>query len=423
MTPVEFEAQRTTPPFLDLLRPRATGNVLVTLRPGSLDAQLRAIEGGARRLRGDSSIVARAMTGSEIGGLDTRSIEEPVLLRGYGIGLIPSSRGAAATDAQALLAGGDLEEARPEFFMFAAGLPETDTPERTWGVAAVGATEARFTGRGIRVAILDTGFQLSHPDFQGRVVVARNFVSGGEVDDVDDVQGHGTHCIGTAAGPADQGNRPRYGVAVEAEIYVGKVLNDRGQGTEFDILAGMEWAIDQGCHVISLSLGRAVQPGEGHSVAYERLGRGALEAGALIVAAAGNASSRQFGFIAPVQAPANSPSIMAVAAVDATGKVADFSCATVNAGGGEVDVSGPGVGVFSSFPTPETYRTLQGTSMACPHVAGVAALWAEKDAGLRGQKLFDALKANSLPLGGLARDVGAGLVQAPAGDADRRAIS
>lgn len=417
MTHGNVEARTQTPPFLDLLRPKPTGNILATLRPGSVDSHLRAIESGARAIMGDSSIVAHAMTGLEIGEVNTLALEEPVLLRDFGIALIPSAGGATVMDAQTLAARDDMEEVRPEFFMFATGVPETDTAERTWGVAAVGARTSRFTGRGIRIAILDTGFQLSHPDFQGRVVVARNFVSGGDATDVDDVRGHGSHCVGTAAGPAAKGNRPRYGVATEAEIYIGKVLNDRGQGQEFEILAGMEWAIEQRCHVISMSLGRAVRPGERHSVAYERVGRSALDAGLLIMAAAGNASSRQFGFIAPVQEPANSPSIMAVAAVDANGAVADFSCGAIN-DGGDVDIAAPGVGIFSSYPTPETYKTLSGTSMACPHAAGTAALWAESDASLRGQALFDALAANALPLGGASRDVGAGLVQAPAGDSD-----
>jgi subtilisin family serine protease len=253
---------------------------------------------------------------------------------------------------------------------------------------------------------MDTG----HPDFAGRSIVTRSFVAG---ETADDVQGHGTHCAGTAAGPAAAGNRPSYGVATEADIFVGKVLNNSGSGLEIDILAGMAWAIEQGCQVISMSLGRATQVGEIPSAAYERLGRRALDSGSLIVAAAGNESSRQFGFIAPVGAPANSPSILAVAAIDFEGKIAEFSCGGINPNGGEVNIAAPGVGVFSSFPRPELYKTLRGTSMACPHVAGLAALLAESDASLRGQALWDAIVSGAAKLSLDASDVGAGLAQAP----------
>lgn len=399
----------TVPPFLSMKRPRPTGNVLVTFKDMGTEQQLRALERGAARAGIGGSAVA--MTSAEIRGINSLAIEQPILLPGIGVGLIrAASVGAAAAAAHAMAADDEVEEARPEFFMYPIPLPETDSAARTWGIAAVGAEQSAFTGKGIRIAVLDTGFDIQHPDFVGRAVTAVSFVGDGNPQDA---QGHGTHCIGTAAGPGADGNRPRYGVASEAEIFAGKVLNDQGFGAEVDILAGMEWAIDNGCHVISMSLGRATQPGEIPSVPYERMGRRALDAGCLIVAAAGNESSRQFGFIAPVGAPANSPSIVAVAAIDSTGAVAPFSSGAVNPNGGAVDIAGPGVGVFSSFPAPELYRSLDGTSMACPHVAGVAALWAQSDAGLRGQALWDALVANALALPAPASDVGAGLVQAP----------
>jgi subtilisin family serine protease len=383
---------------LGLKRPQPTGNVLVTFRDGQEDAQLRSLERGAARAGPGRSSAARAMTSEEIGETDTRAMEEPILLRGLGIGLIRAANTAeAATTAQILAADDSVAEARPEFYMFPVPEPVQDDVGRTWGIAAVGADRSRFTGKGIRIGIMDTGFDDGHPDFANRTIVTRSFVAG---ETPDDVQGHGTHCAGTAAGPVADGNRPRYGVAPEAEILVGKVLNNGGSGLEIDILAGMAWAIEQGCQVIP-------------SAAYERLGRRALDSGSLIVAAAGNESSRQFGFIAPVGAPANSPSILAVAAIDSEGKIADFSCGAINPNGGEVNIAGPGVDVFSSFPRPKLYDTLRGTSMACPHVAGIAALLAESDANLRGQALWDALVNGAAKLALDASDVGAGLAQAP----------
>ena len=97
------------------------------------------------------------------------------------------------------------------------------------------------------------------------------------------------------------------------------------------------------------------------------------------------------------------------------GAVADFSCGGLNPEGGEVDLAAPGIDVFSSYPRPQMYRALSGTSMACPHVAGVAALWAEAEPSLRGQSLFERLKGAAAPLEAAARDAGSGLVQAPSG--------
>lgn len=401
-----------TPPFLDFDRPRPTGNVLVTLRELSQDDQLRALERGARRA-GLAGTTARLLDSGEIGALDTSRLAEPVLLRDYGIGLVPRAQESeyGATQVATLLREDEnVLAARPEFYMFPIQTPVIDTPARTWGVAATGADRSRFTGAGIRIAILDTGIDLDHPDFQGRAITTRSFVPG---ETVADGQGHGTHCAGTAAGPLARGDRPRYGVAPEAELFVGKVLSDAGSGTEIDILAGMAWAVEMGCEVISMSLGRSVRVGEEPTIEYERIARRALEAGSLIVAAAGNDSSREFGMIAPVGEPANSPSILAVAAVDGLGAVARFSCGGINPDGGEVDLAGPGVDVLSSVPRPRLYRALSGTSMACPHVAGLAALWAQSDPALRGRALWRALVENAAPLGAPTRDVGAGLAMAP----------
>jgi subtilisin family serine protease len=280
----------------------------------------------------------------------------------------------------------------------------------TWGLAATGADCSTFSGAGIRVAVLDTGFDFTHPDFAGRSIVSKSFVT---EEDVQDVQGHGTHCIGTACGPLSPAEQVRYGVAYEAEIYVGKVLSNTGSGAERWVLAGIEWAIEQKCEIISMSLGRAVQPGEPPDAFYERAGEYALENGSLIVAAAGNNSWRQYNNIMPVGSPANAASIMAVAAVDAKMKVANFSCGGVNPAGGEVNIAGPGVDVLSSVPMPRKYDRFSGTSMATPHVAGIAALLAQSDKSLRGKALWTALEQGARNIGHPSRDVGAGLVMAP----------
>jgi subtilisin family serine protease len=286
--------------------------------------------------------------------------------------------------------------------------PFADDNHMTWGLRAIGVPSTRFTGRGINVAVLDTGLDLNHPDFVGRAITTKSFVPG---EAVQDGQGHGTHTAGTIAGLTQSHIGRRYGVAPEVNLHVGKVLNNSGTGRESEILDGMNWAIDQKCVAISMSLGRPTALNEPPDPTYERTGAAALQEGCLIIAAAGNESARDFGHIAPVGAPANSPSIMAVAAVDPVMNVAPFSCGGVTPGSA-VDISGPGVSVYSSFPLPRESRLLQGTSMACPHVAGVAALWAESDSSLRGKKLWDTLVSAARNLG-IPRDYGNGLAQVP----------
>jgi subtilisin family serine protease len=302
------------------------------------------------------------------------------------------------------------EKLAPASGVAAAALAAVDESQATWGLQAIKALESCHSGRGIRVAVLDTGMDLEHADFLPRSIVSESFIDGEEVQDG---HGHGTHCIGTACGPLSPAELPRYGVAHEAEIYAGKVLSNRGSGADRGILAGIEWAVTNGCRVVSMSLGAATRPGQRHSRVYEQVARRAMAAGTLIVAAAGNESDRPNGEFNPVGHPANCPSIMAVAAVDSQLAVAPFSNRGLNPDGGQVDIAGPGVRVHSSWPMPTRYRTISGTSMATPHVAGVAALLAEANPQATAAELWNLLTQTAARLPLPSNDVGAGLVQAP----------
>ncbi|MCX4587713.1 S8 family serine peptidase [Streptomyces sp. NBC_01481] len=280
--------------------------------------------------------------------------------------------------------------------------------EATWGIQAVLAHRTELTGSGVGVAVLDTGFAPSHQDFDTRIADRVTFVPG---ETADDGNGHGTHCAGTACGPKHSPGRPRYGVACEANLYIGKVLNDQGRGEEGQILTGLNWAITQSqVKVVSMSFSAAVAQGQPPSWLFERAAQVAARRGKLLVAAAGNDSSRPH-HSAPVGHPANCPSVLSVAGIGPDRRVAPFSCAGLNSGGGEVNLAAPGVDVFSS--SPSGHRRLSGTSMAAPHVAGVAALLWQKHPHATPADIKNYLITGASHLHDEVVDVGAGLVQAP----------
>ena len=290
-----------------------------------------------------------------------------------------------------------------------SALPLRDTSLATWGLEATRIPSSRYSGRGTRVAILDTGLDLRHPDFADRAIVAQSFVAGLAVDDAN---GHGTFCAGVACGPLRPAFLPRYGIAFAAELCIARVLDDNADGTDGDTLAGIDWAVRNDCDVISMSLGSPVAVGDSYPRVYEAVAARALAAGSLLIAPAGNTSQRP-DTIAPVEHPANCPSILAVGALDQSFAVAPFSNGALNPNGGEVDLAAPGIAIFSAAPRPDLYQMGSGTSMAAPYVAGIAALFAEADLTARGAALRALLLRACRPVSAPVRDIGAGLVQAP----------
>ena len=305
----------------------------------------------------------------------------------------------------------DLPPTPPGRDTVAMAAPPVPATTHSWCLDLVGipATYAKATGAGIRVAVLDTGIDRNHPDFAGRIQAYRNFAKGSGDDDL---VRHGTHCAGIVAGAAKAAGGVRYGVAPEAQLIVGKVLDDSGSGFDNDILEGLDWAIDEGAHIVSMSLGSVRGVGQDYARAYELIAKNLLDAtpGVLMIAAAGNESRRDLGRVNPVGNPAACPSVLAVAAVDRAAKVAYFSCGQVDSIGA-IDVSAPGVDVLSAVPGGGT-RLLSGTSMATPHVAGVAALWAQRFPKASARTIWRKLTAAAKPLGAAA-DTGSGLLQAP----------
>jgi subtilisin family serine protease len=309
-----------------------------------------------------------------------------------------------------------------------------------WGVEVVGALSSPSTGAGVKVAVLDTGIDAGHEAFKGLKVTQRDFTGEGDGD----TDGHGTHCAATIAGRDVDGFR--FGVAPGIdELLVGKVLGTDGGATDA-IAEGMQWALQSGANVISMSLGidfpgivaewteagLPVQPATSRALeAYRdnielfgtlaRLVRASATLGrpAVVVAASGNESERaaETPYTIAVSPPAASDGFISVAALgrsdDGSLTVADFS----NTGAA---LAGPGVDIVSAN-SGGGFAAMSGTSMATPHVAGVAALWAETLMSGRGTfdpgELAARLVGKSEAVPELSReDGGAGLVRAPRAD-------
>ncbi|MFG3706980.1 S8 family serine peptidase [Micromonospora sp. NPDC047670] len=277
-------------------------------------------------------------------------------------------------------------------------------------VGAPRAWQAGLTGKGVTVAVLDSGYDTDHPDLVGRVSTAKNF---SESTDVDDRFGHGTHVASTVAGSgAASGGRHR-GVAPDAKLAVGKVLGDDGWGTEDAILAGMEWAVTEaGAKVVNMSFGGA--PSDGTDPLSQAVDQLSAMRGALFVAAAGNN-----GPYAPVSSPAIANSALAVSSVDRTDRISTFSSRAPRLDGGAMkpELAAPGEGIVAGRATgtyPDIaghadYVPLSGTSMAAPHVAGGAAILAQQHPDWTGAQLKAALVSSAAPAeASRVFDVGAG---------------
>ncbi|SFF95663.1 thermitase . Serine peptidase. MEROPS family S08A [Planifilum fulgidum] len=253
----------------------------------------------------------------------------------------------------------NVEYAEPNYIYRIQWIPnDTYFSSQQWGpqkVQAPAAWDVTRSSSDTWIAIIDTGVQYDHPDLAGKVVRGYDFVD----DDWDpyDGNGHGTHCAGIAAAVTNNG-RGIAGMAPNATIYAVRVLNNSGSGTLDDVANGIIHAADSGADVISLSLGASVGATTlKNAVDY------AWNKGVVVVAAAGNN-----GTSLPTY-PAYYSNAIAVAATDSNDNKASFS----NYGSSWVDVAAPGVNIVSTY-RGSSYASLSGTSMATPHVAGLAGL-------------------------------------------------
>ena len=278
-------------------------------------------------------------------------------------------------------------------------------------IGAPAAWEAGYTGTGVTVAVLDTGYDDTHPDLAGRVLAedSRSFVPG-EDDLASDLHGHGTHVASTIAGTGAASGGANRGVADGADLLVGKVLGADGSGQDSWIIEAMQWAGEH-ADIVSMSLGSS-EPSDGTDVMSEALNTIAEQTGALFVVAAGNNGAPE-----AIGAPGAAAKALTVGSVaDPTGALSYFSNTGPLAFSGALkpELVGPGEDVIAArsadSPGEGSYVGMSGTSMATPHVAGAAALLKQQHPEYTADQLRAALTSTARDVGLRSYEGGSGVV-------------
>ncbi|MFC8803792.1 S8 family serine peptidase [Streptomyces anthocyanicus] len=378
------------------------------LRDGSLDERLFDV----------GALLEQGLADSETGEL-------PLIVT-YGKGVRAATpRGAERTRSLPSVRGAAVEADKGRAFwreftrrgagvegVWLDGRVTADMAESNAQIGTPEAWEAGLTGKGVTVAVLDSGVDAGHPDLAGRIAQSRSFIPGEEVADR---HGHGTHVTSTVGGSGAASDGKEKGVAPGATLAVGKVLDDEGFGSESEIIAGMEWAArDVDADIVSMSLG-STEPSDGTDPMAEAVNTLSRETGALFVIAAGNT-----GAPSSIGSPGAADAALTVGAVDSADQAAWFTSAGPRYGDNALkpDLSAPGVGILAARSRlaegSGDYTSMDGTSMATPHIAGVAALLAEEHPDWSGARLKDALMSTSKELDVSAYQLGAGRVSVPA---------
>ncbi|WP_314411896.1 S8 family peptidase [Streptomyces sp. DSM 40484] len=288
-------------------------------------------------------------------------------------------------------------------------------------IGAPAVWQAGQRGESVKVAVLDTGADRSHPDLAGRVLEAKDFSGSSGTGDA---FGHGTHVasiVGGSGAASDGGGKGGKGVAPGADLLVGKVLGDDGYGSESQVIAGMEWAAASGAKVVNMSLG-SDSPSDGTDPMSLALNELTERTGALFVVAAGNSGEQGRSTIG---SPGAADAALTVGAVDRAGALAPFSSRGPRSGDDAVkpDVTAPGVGIVAARaagttmgdPVDAQHVAASGTSMATPHVAGAAALLAQRHPDWSARQLKDALVSTARTAAGQeVTEQGGGLIDVAA---------
>lgn len=265
-----------------------------------------------------------------------------------------------------------------------------------WGIERVKTKDVLENGNNVKVAIIDTGIDYRHNDLKNNVKGGYNAINRrnkyrNPFDEFDDDNGHGTHVAGTVGAVNDLYGVK--GVSPDVDLYGVKVLDSAGSGWISDIIEGIEWCIYNNIDIINMSLGS-----EGYSSAFHQTVTTAKEHGIIVVCAAGNSGDERLVY------PGGFEESVCVSALDMSNTFAWFS--TFN---NKVDLIAPGVNILSTF-LDQTYVSLNGTSMASPHVAGCAALILGKNPSLSANDVILLLKNHATNVYMDTKHQGAGLV-------------
>ncbi|MEU9954426.1 S8 family serine peptidase [Streptomyces sp. NPDC050982] len=305
----------------------------------------------------------------------------------------PALWAAVTGRSPARTAGGTAAPARPIAHVWLDAKVRGSLAESVPQIGAPAMWKSGYTGEGVTVAVLDSGVDETHPDLNGVEIAQKNF---SDSPDATDRYGHGTHVASIIAGSGAKSGGRYKGVAPGVKLLDGKVLDDDNIGSTSNIVAGMQWAVDQGAKIVNMSLGGLDSPGvDPKEAAVARLSDKAL-----FVAAAGNSGNGP----RTLSSPASAPEALAVGAVDKEDQIADFSSRGPNLDGTpKPDITGPGVDITaalstqSSVPPTEDYVSNSGTSMATPHVAGAAALVLQQHPDWSGARLKALLTGSAKP--------------------------
>ncbi|RSN01278.1 serine protease [Streptomyces sp. WAC 01325] len=350
-------------------------------------AHSKAVPEGSTRMRPLTSIQGAALSerrgaATEFWSSLTRGVDQGALRRA-------SAPGTSKRADFPLLTGG-IER------IWLDGKVKADLADTVAQIGAPAMWETGTTGKGVDIAVLDTGVDAEHPDLTDRIAAAHSFVPGKAT--ATDGNGHGTHVASTVAGTGAASDGKEKGVAPDARLHIGKVMDDDGTGAMSWIVEGMEWAArDQHARVVNMSLSTQVATDgtDPLSVAVDSL---SAETGALFTAASGNG-----GPLSAVGAPGSATEALTVGAVDKEDSLAEFSTGGPRIGDAAIkpELTAPGVDVLAARARTVGgegyYMTASGTSMATPHVTGAAALLAAAHPGWTGRQIKDALVSTAKP--------------------------
>ncbi len=361
-------AGRATPPAgSTATQPLVSGIVLVEAKPGADQARILGVAG---------------------------ALAAPVPIQQLGILKIRVAAGQEEAAAGRLRQSGLVDVASPDYVRHVLMIPDDPYYPEQWALPKIDAPTAWQTTLGspsVTVAVIDTGYDFSHPDRPIHLIAGKTFVSSPSstcppINGVQDDEGHGTHVGGIVAAAFDNGIGVA-GLAPGATILVIKAADCTGNLADSDIAQSIHYAADSGANVINLSFGgTAPDPVLSQAVQY------AWNKGAVLVAAAGNDGSSQPFY------PASIPDVLSVAATDQNDAIASFSNR-----GSDIAVAAPGVGIWStvpSFVSSTGYASESGTSMAAPYVSAVAALVWSVDTGLSNSQVDQAIEQGSVAIGG-----------------------